>query len=150
MLISVTRLRVRSFCYLAAFMWHTIRSQKQLARAAGFREGKVLADAHRTFWTMTAWESEREMKAFRGSAAHAKAMPHLAQWCDEGAYVHWAEEEEDALPSWAVACERFMAEAKMSRVEHPSADHQARRFAPPRLSPQIGGAVRPARSLGRV
>jgi hypothetical protein len=29
------------------------------------------------------------MKAFRGTAPHAKVMPRLVEWCDEASYAHW-------------------------------------------------------------
>jgi hypothetical protein len=141
MLLSVTRLRVRSTLYMPLFFWHTFFSQRQVARAPGFLGGKLLPDAHRTFWTMTLWQGEREMKAFRGSQAHAKAM-RLAQWCDEGAYVHWSVDE-TGLPSWTLAYGRLQENPRMSRVAHPSADHEARRFAPPRIAPFIERPIPP-------
>jgi hypothetical protein len=90
MFASVTRLRVRSLKYLPAFLWMTFRSQRQVLCATGFLGGRLLVDAKRTFWTLTVWESERAMKAFRGDGPHAQAMPKLVEWCDEAAYVHWS------------------------------------------------------------
>ena len=89
-LASVTRLRVRGILYLPAFLWYTFRSQRQVIRAPGFAGGRLLVDAHWTFWTLTVWESEKAMKAFRGSGAHSQVMPRLPKWCDEAAYAHWA------------------------------------------------------------
>ena len=67
----------------------TFLSQQQAVRAPGFLGGGLLLDAHRTFWTLTVWESERTMKAFRGIAPHAKVLPRLVEWCDEASYAHW-------------------------------------------------------------
>jgi hypothetical protein len=89
MVVSVTRLRVRSWRHVPAFLWYTFVSQRQVVRAAGFSGGRLLIDARRTFWTLTAWEDERAMKAFRGTGAHARVMPRLFDWCDEAAYAHW-------------------------------------------------------------
>jgi hypothetical protein len=97
--------------------------------------GRLLVDAGRTFWTLTAWESEREMKAFRGAAAHARVMPRLAVWCDEAAYAHCSSED---IPSWPEAYECLVKEGRLSRVAHPSANHEAREFPKPRLNPLIG------------
>jgi len=47
----------------------TFLSQRQVVRALEFVGGKLLIDARRTFWTLTAWGRERAMKAFRGWAA---------------------------------------------------------------------------------
>ena len=86
MFASVTRLRVRSVVYLPAFLWQTLLSQRQVLRAPGFFGGKLLIDVRRTFWTLTVWESDRTMKAFRGTGSHAKVMPHLVEWCDEASF----------------------------------------------------------------
>lgn len=81
MVVSVTRLRVRSWRHVPAFLWYTFASQRQVVRAAGFSGGRLLIDARRTFWTLTAWEDERAMKAFRGTGA----SPGLCRDCLTGA-----------------------------------------------------------------
>jgi hypothetical protein len=110
-------------------------------RAEGFCGGRLLVDARRTFWTLTAWEDERTMKAFRGSKAHARAMPCFFQWCDEAAYAHWTALD-GKVAQWPEAYEHLLKDGRLSRVAHPSADHNARRFAPPRLRPLIGQDLR--------
>jgi heme-degrading monooxygenase HmoA len=142
MLASVTRLRVRSVRYLPPFMWQTFLSQRQALRAPGFLGGSLLVDARRTFWTLTVWESERVMKAFRGTAPHAKVMPHLVEWCDEASYAHWIPTGA-AIPSWPEAYEHLVAEGRLSRVAHSSPTHDARQFAKPRLRPLIALDLKP-------
>jgi hypothetical protein len=144
MLTSVTRLRVRSMWYLPAFLWETFLSQRQAVHSSGFRGGRLLIDVSRTFWTLTVWESEREMKAFRGSQAHAKVMPRLAGWCDEAAYAHW-NPNDDSVPSWQEAYEHLVQEGRLSRVAHPSPDHEARHFPRPRLQPLVGVDLKPGK-----
>jgi hypothetical protein len=141
MFASVTRLRVRSVRYLASFVWETFLSQRQAVRAPGFLGGGLLLDAHRTFWTLTVWESERVMKAFRGTAPHAKVMPRLVEWCDEASYAHWVPTGA-SVPSWPEAYEHLVAEGRLSRVAHPSPAHDARQFAKPRLRPLIALALK--------
>ena|ERR1700730_13452423 len=142
MLASVTRLRVRSVRYLPPFVWETFLSQGQALRAPGFLGGRLLLDARRTFWTLTVWESERVMKAFRGTAPHAKVMPRLVEWCDEASYAHWIPTGA-AVPSWPEAYEHLVAEGRLSRVAHPSPAHDARQFAKPRLRPLIALDLKP-------
>jgi Domain of unknown function (DUF3291) len=139
---SVTRLRVRSAKYLPVFLWQTLLAERQMRHAPGFSGGRLLIDVGRTFWTLTVWESDRAMKAFRGSGAHAKVMPRLMQWCDEAAYAHW-EPTGDSIPSWLEAYEHLVSEGRLSRVAHPSVDHEARRFPMLRLKPLIGLDLRP-------
>jgi heme-degrading monooxygenase HmoA len=142
MLVSVTRLRIRRFIYLLPFLWSTRRSQAQVVGAPGFLGGRLLVDAHRTFWTLTAWESEKAMKAYRGSGVHSAVMPKLAHWCDEAAVAHW-ESTDAAIPAWPQASEFLAHQGKPSRVLHPSPAHEALQFPPPRLKPLIGGDLKP-------
>jgi hypothetical protein len=144
MLASVTRLRVRSLRYLAAFLWQTFLSQRQVVRAPGFAGGRLLVDRKRTYWTLTVWQDEQAMRAFRGSAPHARVMPRLVEWCDEASYAHWTPKG-DSVPSWQEACEQLMGEGRLSRVAHPSPSHDARQFVKPRLTPLIGLDLKPAR-----
>lgn len=146
MFVSVTRLRIRSLRFLPTFAWMTYMTKRQLGRASGFVGGKLQPDAHWTFWTVTVWTDERQMKAYRGSQAHGKAMPRLAKWCDEGAYTHWSQDSE-SVPSMEEAWERLQKDGRLSRVEHPSADHTAKIFPKPRLTPATGLDLKPATQL---
>jgi hypothetical protein len=142
MVVSVTRLRVRRWRHIPAFVWYTFASQGQVVRAAGFCGGRLLIDAWRTFWTLTAWEDERAMKTFRGAGAHARVMPRLFEWCDEAAYAHWTAPDGE-LPDWVQAYEHLSSEGRLSRVAHPSDDQRERRISKPRLQPLIGRDVSP-------
>ncbi len=144
MLASVTRLRVRSFLNLPAFLWMTFLVQRQTARAPGFIGGRLLIDNLHTYWTLTVWEDEKSMKAFRGSGSHAAVMPKLAEWCDEAAYTHWTADH--LIPSWTEAYEQLLSDGKLSRVACPSQDHESRNFRKPRLQPLIGADLKPART----
>lgn len=115
-----------------------------MRRAAGFLGGRLLLERHWTFWTLTGWESERAMKAYRGTDAHAKAMPRLAHWCDEGSYAHWVHNG-DSIPSWEEAYEHMLSDGKLSRVNHPSADHMARHFSEPSFHSKTGQEIKPDR-----
>lgn len=141
MLVSVTRLRVRSLRYLPEFLWYTFRSRAQVERASGFCGGRLLVDSRLTFWTLTAWDNERSMKAFRGAGAHSRVMPKLFRWCDEAAYAHWLAAD-DIVPDWRDAHAHLQSEGRLSRVAHPSSDHNARRFPEPRLQPLIGNDLK--------
>jgi hypothetical protein len=145
MFISVTRLRVRRLQYMPAFLWYTFASQRQAKRATGFCGGRLLVDANRTYWTLTAWQDERAMRAFRGSGAHAQVMPRLLNWCDEAAYAHWLAVDSE-VPDWMQAYEHLLHDGRLSRVAHPSANHEARRFVPPRprIRPLVGRDLKPA------
>jgi hypothetical protein len=141
MVISVTRLRLRSVRFLPAFFWNSFKVNKQVVRANGFMAGKTFLDSKRTFWTMTAWRDPDTMKSFRNTAPHQIAMRKLPHWCDEASYTRW-EQETDDLPDWKEAHRKLSAEPVLSPVQNPSRDHAARRFADPRWPSKLEQTLR--------
>jgi hypothetical protein len=121
--VSVTRLRVRSAWYLPAFFLWSMRSARQAKRSPGNLATGLLAEAHRTFWTRTAWTDESAMRAFLLAMPHKGAMRKLADWCDEASVVHWTQDSAQ-LPDWNEAHRRMVAEGRPSTVRHPSPAHQ--------------------------
>ena len=132
-LISVTRLRVRSFSYLPQFLWDTFKSMRQVERSSGFLGGRLLVNAKRVFWTMTAWKDEAAMNAYRTGGAHRNAMPKLLNWCDEAAVVHWTQESSE-VPFWHEAQQYMAKEGKPSKVNHPSSAQASNHIPAPELS----------------
>ena len=141
--ISITRLRIRSLRFLPGFALQALRSREQARRAAGFRGGAVLADHAWAFWTMTAWEDEAAMRCSMTTGAHRDAMPRLSHWCDEASVVHWSQPDA-GLPSWAEADRRMRADGRPSKLRHPSPQHAALDYRPPRLTRT--GPIPPARA----
>jgi hypothetical protein len=135
--ISVTRLRLRSFWFLPSFVITNESAVRQLKQASGFIKGLLLVDRHLTFWTLTAWESEQAMRAYRNNGAHLKAMPKLMNWCDEAHAAHWSQEGSD-LPDWNESYSRITApDARVSKVKHPSKDHLTKTVPPPRYPSKL-------------
>jgi Domain of unknown function (DUF3291) len=131
--VSVTRLRIRSWRFLPGFALMALGSQKQVQSAVGFRGGALLPDRRWTFWTLTAWDSEADMRAYMTTGDHRRAMPKLVTWCDEASVVHW-EQPHDQLPTWATAAERMRLEGRPSKVRFASAGHAAMDFDAPRTT----------------
>jgi hypothetical protein len=129
-LVSVTRLRVRSWRFMPRFFIGALRAARQAGRAEGNVATSLLREARNTFWTRTAWESEQAMKAFMMAGVHRRLMRSLLEWCDEAAVVHW-EQEEAALPSWEDAHARMQRDGRRSKVNHPSKAHTAYEIAAP-------------------
>jgi hypothetical protein len=123
--VSVTRLRVRSWRYLPAFMIQALRSAYQAKRDAGSIAVSIMQEARNTFWTRTVWESEGAMRAFMLSGVHSRAMPRLLEWCDEASVVHWLQASPD-LPLWDEAHRRMQQEGRWTKVNHPSAAQLAK------------------------
>jgi heme-degrading monooxygenase HmoA len=117
--ISITRLRVKSIFHLIPFMRANEAAAKQLVKTPGFLGGKELIDKGLTFWTLTMWADDANMKTFRNSNAHQQAMQKLPFWCSEASYNHWTQED-FVLPGWTVASTRLIMEGKLTKVRNPS------------------------------
>jgi hypothetical protein len=130
--VSVTRLRVRSFLFLPAFLLASARIAKQARNASGNLAFKVLRDRRNAFWTCTCWDSEASMKDFVLDGPHGKVMRKLLNWCDEAALAHWTQEG-DEPPSWAEAHRNLLRRGRTSKVNHPSDAQKAFRIDPPKV-----------------
>jgi heme-degrading monooxygenase HmoA len=135
MFISVTRLRVRKRRFLLPFLWTSTRSALQARKSRGFISGALASDRFQTFWTTTAWEDEEAMRAYRIAEPHLTAMRRLPEWCDEASIAHW-EASDATLPDFATALQRMIELGRVSKVNHPTADHAAGRIAADRRVPQ--------------
>ena len=126
-LIAVTRLRIRSFRFAPAFAWWTWRALVQARRSPGNLRAVVRKAEGLAFWTLTAWQDEAAMSAYRIAPPHRDAMPKLLDWCDEASVVHWSQEAGE-LPDWTTAETRMAQSGRLSKVRHPSADQRAGRL----------------------
>jgi Antibiotic biosynthesis monooxygenase len=142
-LISVTRLRVRSVRYLPEFLWDTFQSVRQVQRSPGFLGGRLLVNSGYVFWTMTAWQDEAAMNAYRTSGAHRQAMPKLLNWCDEAAVAHWTQESAE-IPEWQQTHQHMSERGRLSKVNHPSAAQASQKIPAPQPS-RIARTLKPAR-----
>jgi hypothetical protein len=90
----------------------------------GFHRGMLGGEKWLAFWTITVWDDEKSMKAFRNSDAHLRVMPRLANWCDEASFVHW-EQNDESIPTAELVFQRLRDTGTLSKVRHPSAAHSA-------------------------
>ena len=132
--ISVTRLRVRSWLYMPAFFLDAFRTSSQAKSSEGVLAVRVLRDAHKTFWTLTSWDSEAAMRKFMLAKPHRPAMLKLRTWCDEASIVHWNQPTAD-MPTWPEAHRRMQLEGRLSKVDHPTPAQTARQIAAPVVRP---------------
>ena len=121
-LASITRLRVRSFRYMPAFIWLATRSLRQARAATGCAFADVRRERGLVFWTRTIWQDESTMRAYMKSGPHGVAMPKLQHWCDEASAMHWDQESNEA-PDWNMVEKRMREQGRTSRVRHPSPAH---------------------------
>jgi hypothetical protein len=129
-LVSITRLRVRSWRFLLPFLFYALRSSRQAKHSPGNLAVSLLRESDRTFWTRTVWTTESAMKEFMLAGVHRQAMRRLLEWCDEAALIHWQQESERE-PNWDEAHRKLQAEGRRSKVKYPSSAHEAFRIRPP-------------------
>jgi hypothetical protein len=141
-IVSVTRLRLRSFRFLPQFLWMNNSVNRQIVKARGFLRGRLLVEKGFTFWTATAWVDEASMRAFRDSGAHKRAMPRLPNWCCEATSLHWTQDN-DQLPDWNRAFDRAVKNGRVIYVKSPSDRQKDKRFPPPRSTSKIQQELRP-------
>jgi Domain of unknown function (DUF3291) len=134
--VSLTRLRIRSFRFVPLFAPHALLSMRQVRIAPGFQSGALLADRSWTFWTMTAWDTQENMRRYMTTGSHKTAMPHLLHWCDEAAVAHW-EQPENFLPSWTEADKRMREKGRASKVRNPSPHHATLSYRAPRTTGDV-------------
>ena len=141
-IVSVTRLRIRSWRFMLPFAIYSLRSVSQARRAPGFLGGWLGQSKGRGFWTVTVWRDEASMKAFRDHDAHKVAMPKMLEWGDEGAMARY-EQASDQPPSGPEARDALASRGRISKVRYPTADHAAGKTVPDGKAPFIGRTLRP-------
>ena len=106
MIVSVTRLRLRSFLYLIPFIIRAQALSKQALGSAGCRGVRTRKTRGLAFWTLTLWDDEKSLRAYVSTSPHRDAIPKLSTWCDEAAVTHWLQES-GAAPDWKLATEKL-------------------------------------------
>jgi hypothetical protein len=133
MLVSLTRLRIRSVPAWIQFISQNEGAVRQVVRAPGFIKGALLIDGIRTFWTVTLWQDESSMRRYRGSAPHAALMAKLPAWCDEAWVTHW-NQDHNRVPDWKEAHKLMSSSGRRSRVDRPSTNQEQGKVPAPRLT----------------
>ena len=139
--VPVTRLRLWSLRPIPTITFHTWRSRQQVQGTPGFVGGYLASGPKLTLWTMTVWQDEHSMRAYRNAASHLEAMPKLIACCDEAAAVQWTSDD-PASPQPAEVAER-MKSGRTSKRNHTSLAHAAGETWPDGRVPLKGPALRP-------
>ena len=141
--LSLTRLHVRSWYYLPAFLLHASRSSRQAQRAPGFIMGALSADLpRRTFWTVTVWTDQAAMRAYQFSSAHKIVMSKIGAWCDEGSVARM-ENAAEALPAGDAALEHMRQDGRITRLPDPSPAHATGATVPDGRAPHFAAKLKP-------
>lgn len=129
--ISTTRLVV-PLRAIPGFLRRVEAVRAELRHVDGFLGGALLVEPRRAFWTLTAWDGPRAMRAFRDGGAHATVMPLLAEMGSEAAYGGWWQDDA-TLPPWAEVHRRLVANPTFTPLSRPHRRHREEHIPAPRL-----------------
>jgi hypothetical protein len=123
-----SRLPLRSYRDIPAFVLWTLRIRRQLARTPGL-VGYAL-DAHllsRTFWTVSAWTGPGAIDDFVRRDPHAAGMATIRPRMRPSTFVFWTARAGDLPLGWDEIRRRLTAEAAEQTERRNSADPSERR-----------------------
>ncbi len=109
MIITVTSIKLRSVWYFFRLSLFGFRIQKQAASEKGFIKMKNTGFGYEHF-TLSAWQSEGDLKRFARSGEHSAAMKRTRELATEvRTYTYSA----DKLPDWPSAKQLLKDKAKV-------------------------------------
>ncbi len=92
MIVSITRLHLRSVRSLPAFTRLTLQAHRQIHKTPGLLRTSYRKEGLLTYWTLSIWESEEQLRTFRNNGAHLEAMKRSRQLADELQYIRFSTE----------------------------------------------------------
>lgn len=104
----VTYFLLRSVWRLPKFTRVTLAVRRQLAeRPPGLLGYSMTAKPPRRFWTLSAWESEKDLRTFIRTSPHAKAVVELPRIMSVFDYQRWQAMGRELPPTWPDARRRI-------------------------------------------
>ncbi len=71
------------------------------------------------FWTLSLWEDEEALRAYRDILRRGRAVPNAREWFDENSIAHW-EQESTEMPGWEEAASFLRRHGHLYGVDYPS------------------------------
>ena len=88
--VLATRLPLRSYRAVPAFLRWTMRIRRQLAVSPGLVGYALNAELlSKTFWTVSAWTSADDMARFAAAAPHREAVAAMRPFMGRPSFVRW-------------------------------------------------------------
>ena len=114
MFISVTRLKVKNLAKMPSFFKHASGSMKQAGKAKRLLHKDSYAELLKlTFWTLSAWESEQDMRNYLRKGAHREAMKKAGDIAIELDSINFTSE---TIPTWKEARQMLLADPDSSKT----------------------------------
>jgi quinol monooxygenase YgiN len=128
--IVVTRLRLRDPALLDEFFTDAVAAIEQATKSEGNLGADALADANNAWWSVSAWQDRRQLRAYVDREPHQSISMRLDHFCDEATFVDWEQASPD-LPDWQTSWHHLTADGKVAELTHASAANQSRDFPLP-------------------
>jgi hypothetical protein len=110
--VMASRLPLRSYARIPAFIRATGRIRRQLATAEGLvgyaLDAKVLS---KTFWTLSAWKDQEMLDGFARAEPHRRLVTAIRPHMTPTTFVTWTSTGSDIPPKWETAREQVNREA---------------------------------------
>ena len=95
---------------LPRFEWYTQRVHWQLARTTGLMGYSFRGRFPKEYWTLSAWQGNRDLLAFMRAMPHARVMTVFPSFMERFGSVRW-KVKGSALPlAWSEGLRRLHAE----------------------------------------
>ena len=108
LVVMASRLPLRHYRHIPAFLRWTLRIRGQLAEAPGLAGYSLDAKLFRkTFWTLAAWTSREAMEAFVGEEPHRSAMVAIHPHMGESSFAFWTAGPAELPLEWGEARRRI-------------------------------------------
>ena len=102
-------LPLKSYWRVLPFFVFTAQVVKQLAKADGLLGYSLLArPLSKRFWTLSAWENEKALRAFVQNPPHVRIMTALGPHMDKTNFVHWTLKGSQLPLQWEDALRRMV------------------------------------------
>ncbi|MEU6554177.1 DUF3291 domain-containing protein [Streptomyces sp. NPDC046915] len=106
--VFASRFETRTLWGALRFLVRTPAVWRQVSGAPGAYGASLKARPfRRTFWTLSAWESPRALKAFATSGSHAPTSRGLASQMRDVKFATWTTTSADLPLSWEEAVRRL-------------------------------------------
>jgi hypothetical protein len=128
--IAVTRLRLRDPGLTDEFFTHAVAVIEQATKSAGNLGADALAEAHDTWWSVTAWRDRGRMEAFVNAEPHLSTATLIDHLCDEATFVDWEQPGPD-LPDWQTSWRRLVADGVSAPLSQQTDANETRAFPAP-------------------
>ncbi|WP_323379926.1 DUF3291 domain-containing protein [Streptomyces alkaliphilus] len=107
-LVMASRFEVHSAAHVPRFLVKSLLAWKQVRSTPGAYGVSLVAQPwKRTFWTLSAWESDEALRAYATTEPHRSIMTGLGPVMKDALFVRWEVATDDLPVTWEEARHRL-------------------------------------------